>query len=575
VTIYGELLARGYFPKELPPAFFTDDFSSYARTIAGRAALKAYKPTSNLTELVAYRLARPSQSGLEIRPLSIPHPATFAALTDVVAKNFRRLLRKAGMSKLSRSRPVYSVGQPRAIRTLVKPTNLAREKSNVRGGATHLLKVDISQFYPSLYTHAVGWAIDPQLRQRKNWANSSFLGKQIDQLLMNMQGKVSQGIPIGNDLSFLLAEIVLGQVDRALKVDNENGYRWFDDYEFACTSRAEAEDILRRLNRALESFRLRVNPKKTRIVDLPCPVGDGWQDDLRQESKTAMSSAASMVSFFDNAFRLRAVYFDDPVLMYAMGTLFKVRPPRADVRRVAESCITQAVLSEPGCAQKAFALLAFWELNGASFDRSLLSATIDKLVEIHEYRGVSSDVAWALAFSIEHSVKLSKKAGKNLSRVEDDAVAIQALHANSLGLAPAFSTKAITADLRTASCDGDHWLLLYESVRQGFIPALAPVVAANALFADMLAKGVSFYRSALPAYATLVHPGGAPEWVIRAWLDAKSRATAIGVAEQLVTKMIDTDLESLDREDKTVSELAQALIDRLTEHPILAWELYE
>ncbi len=575
MTIYGDLLARGYFPKELPPAFFTDDFSSYARTVAGREALKTYKPTSNLTELVSYRLALPGESGLVIRPLSVPHPWAFAALAGVVAKHFRRLLRKAGVSKFARSRPVYAVGQARAIRTLVKPSNLSREKSYVRGGATHLLKVDISQFYPSLYTHAVGWAIDPQLRQRKNWANTSLLGKKVDQLLMNMQGKVSQGIPIGNDLSFLLAEIVLGQVDRAARGPKDRSYRWFDDYEFACESRAEAEDVLRRLNRALEAFRLRVNPGKTRIVDLPSPVGDGWQEELREESKSAMSSTRNMVSYFDRAFRLRATFSDDPVLMYAMGALFKVKPPRIDVHRVATSCITQAVLSEPGCAQKAFALLAFWDLNGASFDRPLLATTIDKLVEIHEYRGVSSDIAWALAFSIEHGVKLSRKTGKNLSRAEDDAVAIQALHASSIGLAPGFSVNAMTADLKTASCDGDHWLLLYESVRQGFIPALQSVLSANALFSDMLAKGVSFYRSTLPTYATLVHPGGAPEWVITAWLDAKSRASATGLGEQPITKMIDTDLEALDREDKTVHELAQALIDRLTQHPVLAWEPYE
>lgn len=575
MTIFAELLARGYFPKELPPAFFTDDFSRYARTIVGRSTLKSYKPPSNLTEVVAYRLALPGQSGLAIRPISIPHPWAFVALAGVVSKNLRRLLRKAGVSKFSRSRPVYETGKPRAIRPLVKPSNLARDRANIRAGATHLLKVDISQFYPSLYTHAVGWAIDPQLRQRKNWTNTRLLGKQVDQLLMNMQGKVSQGIPIGNDLSFLFAEIVLSQVDRALKVPDAGAYRWFDDFEFACGSRAEAEDVLRRLNRALDAFRLRVNPKKTKIIELPRPVGEGWQDELRTQSKSALSSTANMVSYFDRAFSLREQFTDDPILMYAIGALFKIRPPRADVRRVAESCVTQALLAEPGCAQKAFALLAFWELNGAAFDRSLLTESIDRLVKLHEYRGVSSDIAWALAFCIEHGVKLSKGSGKNLSRLEDDAVAIQALHANSLGLVPGFTAKSIATALKSESCEGNHWLLLYECVRHAFIPGLASVVSANGLFSDMLAKGVTFYRTQLPRYATVVHPGGTPDWVIMAWLDATSRAGAKGIAEQEIAKMIDNDLAAVDREGKTVSELARALIDRLTEHPVLGWELYE
>ena len=98
-------------------------------------------------------------------------------------------------------------------------------------GASYLLRADVSQFYPSLYTHAVGWAVDPALRLRANWTKPTFLGKRLDQALMDMQGKISQGVPIGNDISFLLAEIVLGQVDRDLRKYKGRAYRWFDDWK--------------------------------------------------------------------------------------------------------------------------------------------------------------------------------------------------------------------------------------------------------------------------------------------------------------------------------------------------------
>jgi len=57
---------------------------------------------------------------------------------------------------------------------------------------------------------------------------------------MNLQGKISQGVPIGNDVSFLLTEIVLAQIDRKLCVAPSRAYRWIDDYEIACDSREEA-----------------------------------------------------------------------------------------------------------------------------------------------------------------------------------------------------------------------------------------------------------------------------------------------------------------------------------------------
>ena len=575
MTIYATLLGRGYFPKELPPSFFTEEFARYATTVSGRATLKDYKPSNKATDLVSYRLAR-TGGGLIARSLAIPHPAGFATLAGLVAKHFRRLLKKAGASSFAKSRPVYALGQPRAIRTLVKPSNVARERSSARAGATHLLKVDISQFYPSLYTHAVGWAIDPQLRDRKNWQNKALLGKKIDQALMDMQGKLSQGIPIGNDVSFLLAELVLSQIDRALKIPRGRAFRWFDDYEIACRSRGEAEEMLVRLVRLLDSFRLRPNPTKTQIVELPQPTGDGYQDEIHNLSKSSFSNPANMVSYFDHAFRLRATHIEQPVLMYAMGTLFKITQPVPEVHRVAESCITQAILAEPGCAQKAFALLTFWELNGVPFDRVVVARTIDRLVELHESRGVSSDVAWALAFCIQHAVQLSRKTAKTLSLLEDDAVAIQSLHANSIGLTPGFSAKKITQDLRSASCDGEHWLLLYESVRQGFIPALEPVVAPNILLRDLLAKGVTFYRQKLPAYAALVHPGGAPEWVVSAWVKAAAaEAKTQKTLDQAVPRMIDEDLALLETSGKTSSDLVRELIDRLTEHALPAAELYE
>src|SRR5215510_8589706 len=99
MTIYGTILAKGYLPKELPPGFFSDDFATYASTKAGGGQLLGYKPPDNLTECVVYHLALPS---VDRRTLRIPHPSSFACLVREVAKAFRRLLRKAGVSRFSR-----------------------------------------------------------------------------------------------------------------------------------------------------------------------------------------------------------------------------------------------------------------------------------------------------------------------------------------------------------------------------------------------------------------------------------------------------------------------------------------
>jgi hypothetical protein len=47
MTIYKTFLLRGYFPKELPPSFFTDIFAQYATTKKGSKMLAAYARRRN------------------------------------------------------------------------------------------------------------------------------------------------------------------------------------------------------------------------------------------------------------------------------------------------------------------------------------------------------------------------------------------------------------------------------------------------------------------------------------------------------------------------------------------------
>ena len=91
-----------------------------------------------------------------------------------------------------------------------------------------------------------------------------------------------------------------------------------------------------------------------------------------------------MVRYFDTAFRLREQFPDSSVLSYALGVLFKVKNPGDEVGWIGVSCVTQAILSEPGAAQKAFALLSYWHLNGFALNSCFLKETITKIVLQHQ-----------------------------------------------------------------------------------------------------------------------------------------------------------------------------------------------
>lgn len=517
-TVYRILLSKGYFPKELPPNFFSEHFAIYASSRVGRMCLKKYKPADNFTRCTDYELAL---AGGGRRPLALPHPWSYAELAGIVARSFRRLLKKSGRSRCSRSRPVYEDGGHRALRTSIRASSLARERVAVRAGARYLLKADVSQFYPSLYTHAIGWAIDPKLREKKHWQNHGLLGKRLDQAMMNLQGKVSQGIPVGPDISFLLAEAVLAQVDSELGLTHDRSIRWFDDYEIACDSMEDAERRLGELHRVLGTFGLRLNPTKTKILPLPDPSLEVWHARLSDASRNLgeRTTATQLAGFFDEAFRLRAAHPDAAVLSYALAMLFRMRAPAGHVARVGQSCISQAVLAEPGCAQKAFAVLTYWTLNGFQIDAALFGATVSQVIVQQRHRGFSSDVSWGLAFANQFKLPLTKKAVTALAACEDDCISLQALHLRRNGLLPkSFTSRALTVATQAGDLDGPNWLLLYEAHRQGYSTATRSLVPTHALFGDLLTRGVAFYRD-VPAYNALLHPGGAPEWLVKRWLD--------------------------------------------------------
>jgi hypothetical protein len=560
MTIRATLLAKGYFPKELPPAFYTEAFAAFASSRTGRAVLAGY-PTSQHTDAVEYSLALP---GFGRRDLHIPHPVAYARLVAIAAASFGRLLTKARRSPFSRSRPVYSDSSHRAVTPQYKPANLPRERALARLGASFVLKADISHFYPSLYTHAVGWAVDARARDRKNWRNKGLLGVKVDDALMGLQARVTQGIPVGPDLSFLLAEVVLGEVDKRLGVSREAGYRWFDDYEFACSTRAEAEALLAKLKRELDRFHLRLNPAKTEIKALPQPAEESWRDALLERSRGSLRSDREILGLFDLAFRLRDSYPHASVLVYALGILFKVRCPTGDAAAVALSCITQCLTSEPGAAQKAFALLTYWTANGLQLDRAAVARTTARIVALHDDSGLTSDVAWSLAFCLDMRIPLDRATGRRLSHFSDDAVAIQACELFANNLLPAgFTTAALTKRVPKLDPDGEHWLGVYELVRQGY--ATNAGVSAHPVLGLMLREDVPFYRKKLPTYAALLHPGGAPDWAIAAWLRAAglrepTKTQTAFAGDDAVTKQIAADLGQLPaRAQATPDQVVTAL----------------
>ena len=357
------LLQWNYFPRtsldQVPPVFTTEDFTpDVARKIAD---VQWHKRNGNAEgfDCVGYSLAR---FNLVPRDLSIPHPAGYARLCLFLGKRW-----EDEISHICGN--TYSVVVPREQEdgrifdmqygdigewdpdedewdteeaekmgySVVRPRNHQDGRIVVMSyksrkweehwmldhsfGMRFLVTADIANFYPSVYTHAVGWAavgMQEAKNQKSGWYD------EWDRLQRMITRNETKGIPIGPGTSHIFSEFILQAVDEQLQ-NSFPSIRWrraIDDYNLRFKEREEAEKFLRCLRVKLGKFGLHLNPRKTEILELPDHSDDSWMFAV----ETAAAgidwngvSPASLKKFLDYAASLAANFPHRSVLKYAVS----------------------------------------------------------------------------------------------------------------------------------------------------------------------------------------------------------------------------------------------------------------
>jgi len=148
--------------------------------------------------------------------------------------------------------------------------------------------LDITKFFPSLYTHSVSWAVRGKKRtkiqrfgkdkQKKKIADESF-DVAFDDLLQQLNYQETHGIPIGPELCRIFSEVILQKIDSTvitkLKQDGfELGkqywcYRYIDDYFVFFNDENTYVQFYKALSAELEKFKLYLNADKNHAATRP------------------------------------------------------------------------------------------------------------------------------------------------------------------------------------------------------------------------------------------------------------------------------------------------------------------
>lgn len=150
-------------------------------------------------------------------------------------------------------------------------------------GGEKKLYLDLSNFYHTLYTHSIPWMITGKAEAKKDRKNG--FANTLDKLITSCQYDETHGIPTGNLLSRIIAELYMCHFDKRMENNNFIYTRYVDDVVFPFTLEAEKEDFLKEFSLICRENNLLVNDNKTRVDNFPF---------------INKSSKSNIFSFFEN-----------------------------------------------------------------------------------------------------------------------------------------------------------------------------------------------------------------------------------------------------------------------------------
>lgn len=324
-TVFRKLLDYGLFSEKLNPIFSSASYGKWIR----KEGLKVYKKREFST--VSFHLTRNNNAP---RVIEIPHPISYYRLCNEIKKNWTEIIKKIGEIDDYADRSMVIPKPNNLNKRLVSMLSYNKNKDekflilDKSFKAKYYVHADIANCYPSIYSHSVPWALVGHQEAKDNMDDKSKWYNKLDFAIRSMQRNETVGIAIGPDTSSVITELILTRVDKALS--DYKYLRYIDDYKCYCASKEEADTFLRKLSKELEKYRLRLNLKKTKIIELPKPLDQDWVRELKAytnkflTSKEVTKKDINVLSeFIDLALNLAKSNPGDSPIRYAVKILSK------------------------------------------------------------------------------------------------------------------------------------------------------------------------------------------------------------------------------------------------------------
>jgi hypothetical protein len=503
------LLAKGYFPSQLPPAFSSAKFAKRSRILA--TIWSQYRNDLPSTRGETVSVAR---AGYVRRTVTIPNPINQFFVVQEIAQYWPELQKHFKLSTLSLSKPTMR-SKDRA--TEIAPLSELHEKRLLfSAGFNYILRTDVARFFPSLYTHSLPWALHGKQAAKLNHkAVPQMFGNILDRALRGCQDNQTVGIPVGPDTSHIISEVIATAIDIRLQTQMKEqlvGYRHVDDFFLCFNDRAQAQNAVTLIVQALAEYELAINAFKTEIVAVKDVLEETWIDDLRSlsiegsppsfdffgdsptTSSRSIKQRRSIDKLFSTAFALARSHTDENVMKYALrrsaGAVVD-----AENWPIYEAYIVKVARAYPNTMQTVAHILSTYRQLGYKIDTKRVSAFCYNTIRENAPIANHSEVLWALWILKEFGIPLKNEIAKTVVSIDSAVCALVFLDLMSEGRVEGpIDLDHWRLSVNSDGLRGGMWLLAYEAAVKGWIPGVSTVFLANdAYFGPLEKLKVSFY----------------------------------------------------------------------------------
>ena len=298
--IYTWLVTKGYFPEAyvLPPCFEVTQSPEFG-TIYFPVKTKNNGKTEFKPKISEFQQVHFPKTNLTDRTFGIIHPKIHSDIAFRIANNWDAVVSCIFHDDnlvCSYSFPVPvddnnsgEIGSLRSGRMIYEWIEMAEnDVASIAFQYKYLITTDIKNFYPSVYTHSIAWALHgKEYIRSQNRDNYNLLGNCLDKLFQNANDGCTNGIPIGPVVSDIVSEIVLSGVDRKLSaalrdagIDNDVAVvRFKDDYRILAKKESSGRSTIKFLQSALKEYRLELHDGKTEFYSLPNGLFRNWRSE--------------------------------------------------------------------------------------------------------------------------------------------------------------------------------------------------------------------------------------------------------------------------------------------------------